>query len=593
MIKKLLCISFLFTGIISNAQLTVSTGFTATQLGNNLAGTNVNVTNATITGAAAQKGTFNFTGSGFPISSGVILSNGNINTAIGPNTNTGAGTDMGQPGHPDLTAISGVQTYDAVEFMFDVEVQSDKIEFNYVFASEEYNEFVGSAFNDVFAFFISGPGIVGWENIAIIPNTSVPVTINNVNNGSYWQYFIDNTSGAVNIQFDAFTTMLTAEKDSLQPCSVYTLKLIIADAGDGILDAAVFLEENSLMQGTVSATSNTFSANNTALEGCIDASFTFSLDTASATNTIIPIGIGGSALNGVDYSIIDTVVIIPAGQTSATIIINALSDGLPEGVEEIELYFTPAPCAPTDTVILYINDYQTLQYETIISDVSCFAAGDGQLDFTITGGTSPFTVELTDSATGLTNSYPTYPITGLSPGTYYINIIDAYGCPAEDIIAGNLYTGGPVFLPDGTGLSYQTTLPINGMPPGMTLTSVNQIESVCITMEHSRIGELEILLTAPDGTTMTLKQQPGGAVTNMGEPCAIGPADAGNTDTSPGIGYTYCFTPVPTYGTMVAMANVNTYTYTTICYGSIESDKYLRPVLILHFNLSQIYWVFL
>ncbi|MFZ5553698.1 MAG: choice-of-anchor L domain-containing protein [Bacteroidota bacterium] len=573
--KKLLLTSFSIITVSAFAQLTVTGGFNATQLGNVLAGTNVNIMNATITGANAQKGTFNFTGTGFPISSGVILSNGNINTAIGPNTQGGAGTDMGQPGHPDLTAIAGVQTYDAVEFMFEFEVQSDQIEFNYVFASEEYNEFVGSNFNDVFAFFISGPGITGWENIALIPNTNVPVAINNVNNGSYWQYYFDNDAGPVNIQFDGFTELLTAKKDSLIPCSVYTLKLIIADAGDGILDAAVFLEANSLIQGNVSASSNTFSANNTALEGCIDASFTFSLDSAQTTNTVIPIGIGGSAVNGVDYSIIDTVVIIPAGQTSATIIINALSDGLPEGNETIELYFTPAPCQPVDTVTLFINDYQTLQYETYPSDISCFGANDGSINFSITGGTAPFTVTLTDSASGLSNSYTTFPITGLSEGTYYIDIIDGYGCPAEDIIAGNLYTGGPVFLPDGNGFSYQTTLPISGMPPGMTLTSVNQIQSVCITMEHSRIGELEILLTAPNGTTMVLKQQPGGAVTNMGEPCAIGPADAGNTDTSPGIGYTYCFTPTPTYGTMVSMANANTYTYTTVCYGTIESDKYL------------------
>jgi subtilisin-like proprotein convertase family protein len=573
MIKKFLLGLSILICLPSFSQLTVSNGYTATQLGNTLAGNNVNVTNATITGTNAMRGKFNFVGSGFPLQSGVILSNGNITDAIGPNNNSSSGSQLGQPGHPDLTAIAGTQTFDAVEFKFDFEVQSDRIEFKYIFASEEYNEFVGSGFNDVFAFFISGPGIVGWENIALIPNTTVPVTINNVNNGSYWQYFNDNTNGSVNIQFDGFTDVLTAKKEGLVPCEVYTLKLVIADAGDGILDAAVFLEENSLVQGTVSATANTFSANSIALEGCIDASFTFQLDQAFTTNTFIPIGIGGSAVNGVDYNLVDTMLVIPAGQTSATIIIDALSDGLAEGQESIELYFTPAPCQPQDTVTLFINDYQTLEYETNVSDISCFGNGDGQLDFTITGGTAPFTVMLTDSATNVTTTHTTLPITGLEAGTYFINVIDGYGCPAEDIVAGNLYTGGAVFVPDGTGQSYQTTLPIAGMPA--TLTSVNQIQSICITMEHSRIGELEILLQAPDGTLLTLKEQPGGAVTNMGEPCAIGPADAGNTDTSRGVGYTYCFTPNPTYGTLVSMANVNTYSYTTLCYGTIESDKYL------------------
>lgn len=564
---------FTLLNVTAYSQLSVTSGYTATQLGNTLAGNNVNVTNATITGGVSQKGKFSFTGSGFPLQSGVILSTGDITDAVGPNSSSSTGSSMGQPGHPDLTAIAGIQTYDAVEFKFDFVVQSSTIEFNYIFASEEYNEFVGSGFNDVFAFFISGPGINGWENIALIPNTNVPVSINNVNNGSYWQYFNDNSNGSVNIEYDGFTDVLTAKKDSLVPCETYTLMLVIADAGDGILDAAVFLEENSLVQGNVSATANTFSANNIALEGCIDASFTFALDSAFSTNTIIPIGIGGSAVNGVDYNLLDTVLIIPAGQTSATIIIDALSDGLPEGQESIELYFTPAPCQPQDTVTLFIDDYQTLEYETTVSDLSCFGSGDGEIDFTITGGTAPFTVMLTDSVTNVTTSYTTLPITGLDAGTYFIDVIDGYGCPADDIVAGNMYTGGPVFLPDGNGGSYQTTLPIAGMPA--TLTSVSQIQSVCITMEHSRIGELAILLTAPNGTSITLKQQPGGATTNMGEPCAIGPADAGNTDTSPGIGYTYCFTPNPTYGTMVSIANQNTYTYTTVCYGTSESDKYL------------------
>lgn len=448
--KRLLTLFLLATPFIGAAQLNVTGGFNATQLGNTLAGNNVNISNATLTGSPLQSGKFNFTGTGFPLQSGVILSNGDIADAIGPNTNGGSGSNLGVPGHPDLTAIAGTQTFDAVEFKFEFEVQSSSVEFKYIFASEEYNEFVGAGFNDVFAFFISGPGITGWENIALVPNTTTPVSIDNINNNSYWQYFNDNTNSAVNIQFDGFTDVLTAKKDGLVPCEVYTLKLVIADAGDGILDAAVFLEENSLVQGTVSASANTFSANNTALEGCIDASFTFALDSATSTNTVIPIGIGGSALNGVDFNPIDTVLVIPAGQTSATIIIDAISDGLPEGVESIELYFTPAPCAPQDTVTLFINDYQTLQYETVVSDLSCFGSNDGEIDFTITGGSPPFSVILTDSASNVSTTYTSLPVTGLEPGTYFIEVIDGYGCPADDIVAGNLYTGGPVFLPDGT-----------------------------------------------------------------------------------------------------------------------------------------------
>lgn len=67
---------------------------------------------------------------------------------------------------------------------FDFVPATDNISFNYVFGSEEYPEYVCSQFNDVFAFFISGPGIVGLQNIAIVQGTAnMPVAINSVNVG--------------------------------------------------------------------------------------------------------------------------------------------------------------------------------------------------------------------------------------------------------------------------------------------------------------------------------------------------------------------------------------------------------------------------
>ena len=68
-------------------------------------------------------------------------------------------------------------------FEFDFEVQGDNIEFNFIFMSEEYNEYVNTGFNDVFAFYISGPGIVGQQNLAVVPGTTTPVSINTINNG--------------------------------------------------------------------------------------------------------------------------------------------------------------------------------------------------------------------------------------------------------------------------------------------------------------------------------------------------------------------------------------------------------------------------
>ena len=573
--KQIICLTtVIILAIQLQAQLTVQNGFTATQLGNVLAGSNITVTNATVSSTPLQYGTFQFTGAGFPLSSGVVLSTGSIFDCPGPNSSSSSGSSMGGPGHPLLTTIAGIQTYDAVQFQFSFEVQSDQVEFQYIFASEEYNEFVGSSYNDVFAFFISGPGITGQQNIALVPNTTVPVAINNINLGSYWQYYNNNETGLTNIQFDGYTTVLTAKKTGLIPCETYTLTLCIADAGDAILDAAVFLQAHSLVQGTVSAQANTFSDNLTALEGCINANFTFMLDSAVSVNTVIPIGIGGTAVNGVDFNYIDSVLVIPAGQTSVTLIIDALTDGLPEGVETVELYFTPAPCQPRDTVLLYIDDYQTLEFQTSPDDLSCYQSNDGTISFTITGGTPPFSVLLTDSATGIQTTYTSLPVTGLPVGTYYVKVLDGYGCWAEDIINGAIFDAGATFLPDGNGVAYETSVVLSGFGAGQTLTDIHQLQSVCMNMEHSFIGDLRITLRSPNGTEVILKQQPGGSKTNMGEPVATGPNDTQSQNITPGIGYDYCFNANPTFGTMVTESNTYDYTYISTT-GLTLTDKYL------------------
>lgn len=577
LLKGLALASLCLIASNSFSQLTVNNGYTATQLGNNLAGSNVQTFNATISGDPNQYGEFQFTGTGLGLNSGVIMSTGDIFDAVGPNSSGSTSSNMGGPGDADLSALAGFNTNDAVVFEFDFEVQSNDIEFNFVFLSEEYNEFVNSSFNDVFAFYISGPGITGMENLAVVPGTTTPVTINTINNGSFWQFYNDNTGGGTNIEFDGFTTLMTASKTGLQQCGIYTLSLRIADGSDSAYDSAVLLQENSLVQSNISASSSTFSSNNTALEGCIDASFTFQLDSIMPYAVNIPIGIGGTALNGVDYALIDTLITIPPGQLSATVIIDAIADGLTEGQEVIELYFTPSPCQPQDTVFLYIDDYTPLEYNIFPTDITCNGANDGTVDLTVTGGITPYTLTLTDSITGNQTSYTSFPVTGLDPSTYYVEVIDGYGCTAEDIVAGNLFDAGQTFIPDGQGQSWSSVINLSGFGAGATVQTADQIQSVCATMEHSRIGELLIELTSPGGQTVILKEQPGGNVTNMGEPCAIGPTDggAGPGDTLPGIGYTYCWQAISTYGTMVSEAGNYTYTYTNPCDLSTQSDKYL------------------
>ncbi len=304
LLRAVLILLSITISINTYSQLSVSDGgLDGALLGENLSGENISVTNASVSGDINQSGFFTFIGEELGVNSGVILSTGSIFTAVGPNTDGATSTGIGGPGEPLLTDLASSPTFDAVVLEFDFEVQTDMIEFNYVFLSEEYNEWVNSGFNDVFAFYISGPGIDGEENLAVVPGTTTPVSINTINSGSFWQFYVDNEMApfAANIEFDGFTTLMKAEKSGLIPCETYTLKLMIADAGDSSYDAAVLLQENSLVQADVSATTNTFSENDIALEGCIEASFTFALEEMLEETTEIPIEISGSAVNGIDY----------------------------------------------------------------------------------------------------------------------------------------------------------------------------------------------------------------------------------------------------------------------------------------------------
>lgn len=556
-----------FSIVTSHAQLNVTSNQVAQQLAENLAGSNINVFNASLTGNSQQNGIFNFLGSGLDIGSGVILSSGNVNDAIGPNNDPGTTTGFGGSGTSETDALSGTFTMDAVTLQFDFEVQSESIEFNYIFASEEYLEFVNAGVNDAFGFFISGPGITGQENLAIIPTTTTPVTIDDINDNNHWQFFNDNTSGSTDLEYDGFTTTLTASKTGLQPCNVYTLKLIIADAGDDQYDSGVFLEENSLVQEVVSAISNTINNDSVALEGCTKASFTFNLDSAISEDVVISYQIGGTAVNGVDYKHLDTALVIVAGQTSATIILDAFADGIPESQETVTLQYRATPCSAVETVTLYIDDADPIDFTLGSVDVLCEGSSDGQIKAAVTGGFSPYQILLNG-----TDVYNFLPITGLPAGTYQVEVDDIYGCAGEAQVVGDLYDAGSTFLPDGNGNVFTTSIPISGL--GGSLTDVNQIQSICLNMEHSYLGDIEMKLIAPNGAEIVLKERPGGNRTNLGEPVAKGPVDGANSDTTAGVGYDYCFTNTPTYGTMVSERNNYTYTYTDNT-GRVLSDKYL------------------
>lgn len=254
-----------FTAIIlmmfvcnTKAQLILNSTYSPTQLVQNfLLAPGITASNITFKGNSSALGFFKGTATNIGIDSGLILCTGLISNAIGPNNLPNAGNDFMLGGDADLDKLTSNGTFDAAILEFDFVPTANTISFNYVFASEEYLEFVNAGVNDVFGFFISGPLINGAfsnnaQNIAVIPGTSTPITIDNINQNTNSAFYIDNGNGNGNgitpdgptIQYDGFTKKLTATISVI--CGeTYHAKLGVADAGDGIYDSGIFLEAGS------------------------------------------------------------------------------------------------------------------------------------------------------------------------------------------------------------------------------------------------------------------------------------------------------------------------------------------------------------
>jgi hypothetical protein len=230
-------------GPAAAAPLTVGgTAATAQGLALSLAGCGVQVTDARTTGAKAQFGFFTTSITGIVgFNAGLIISTGLAASVPNRNLSENDGTGVGGAGDPDLTALSGVQTFDAAVLEFDFVPSGTVLTFDYTFASDEYNEYVGSAYNDVFAFWLDG------VNVALVPGSGVPVTINNVNLGANATYYRNNdlASGAPEaIMFDGLTTVLSVSVPIMADVR-HTIRFAIADSGDAIYDSAVFIRSGS------------------------------------------------------------------------------------------------------------------------------------------------------------------------------------------------------------------------------------------------------------------------------------------------------------------------------------------------------------
>lgn len=176
-----------------SAQITtqdLDDGLTDADLVDLLLGSGISVSNISLISTSSSAGTF---AGGLDIigfDEGIVLSSGFVDDVVAPNTSDGnsipfGGPEkgnrfLGTPGDVDLDAILGIPgvTFNATVLEFDFIPTNEFLIFDYVFGSEEYNEFVCSAFNDIFAFFVNG------TNQALLPDGVTVVAINSVNSGN-------------------------------------------------------------------------------------------------------------------------------------------------------------------------------------------------------------------------------------------------------------------------------------------------------------------------------------------------------------------------------------------------------------------------
>ncbi len=319
--------------------------------------------NPTFSGSPNQIGTFSNGNSSVGFDSGIIMSNGSVMQAKGPNTSSFTSFSYNNVFvDPDLAMVAGNNTlYDGVVLEFDFTPTTDTIDFRYVFASEEYCEGFNNDNTDVFAFFVTGPGINGpfsngGVNIARLPNGQ-NVDVNSVNHTVNTQLYRNNINPflpqncgltnpvAVNeIEYDGMTVELTAGL-RVSPCETYHLRMVLADVNDDFFDSAVLLEAGSFAAGLVAFSEPTATAEsaggltNAPFEGCSDGELVFNrLDTSDLSQPLVVrfnVSPLSTATPDLDYVAIGDSFIIPAGMTSATLLIDILEDLEAEGTENI------------------------------------------------------------------------------------------------------------------------------------------------------------------------------------------------------------------------------------------------------------------
>ncbi|HQN01256.1 MAG TPA: choice-of-anchor L domain-containing protein, partial [Candidatus Hydrogenedentes bacterium] len=390
--------------------------------------------------------------------------------AEGPNDAGNTTTKYTSTGDSDLQTLAGYDTNDRAVLTFNFVPTGDVVEFRYLFASEEYPEWACSQYNDVFGFFISGPGISGpysnsAVNIALLPDNS-PVAINDIHVGGWNQadgessnnpatcpdinaaYYVAVPAGATTIEYDGRTTVLTARVENLEPCSTYTIKIAIADTSDQKWDSAVFLEAESFASITADITNYTLDTEtDDVFQGCGPNEIRFGRGESGDITQEVSISytVGGTAVAGVHHDLpVSGTAVLPAYQEYVAVPYTLPLVSIDSTKTIVVSTVIGCPCDnPPITLNKTIRIHDPFVLASLTAqDVSSCTVDDGSITVLADAGASSFdyvfTYELYDGVvllSSLTGGDVAAVFNNLGSGTYRVRITAALSCHVlEDFI---------------------------------------------------------------------------------------------------------------------------------------------------------------
>lgn len=182
-------------------------------------------------------------------SKGLVLSTGRVEMIAGSNSRPNAGANFGDHFFSDEDLLTKTSQCDGAVLEIEFIPEGDSLCFSFIFGSEEYPEFVGKEFNDMFQLLLQPLFIkVKPKNLALLPNKKM-ININNINHLKSSEFYIDNSTPASSlyqfIEFDGLTKRLYAGA-RVAKGKPYKLKIMVVDLQDCEYDSGVMLEAYSL-----------------------------------------------------------------------------------------------------------------------------------------------------------------------------------------------------------------------------------------------------------------------------------------------------------------------------------------------------------